>query len=163
MKLAFGHTARVGKDSAADYLIDTFGGEKLAFARPLKDIRDFAQQRVGFSTKKDRKLLQMLGDWVRVDDPAKLVSVLIDSVPVCGNVFVTDVRYENEFTALLKAGFIMICITRKDAKASSDSSVFSHSSENSLSFAPWHHVLSNESSLSDFHCVLHDLFVRLAE
>lgn len=160
VKIAFGFQAQVGKDTAIDYLINEWGGTRLAFAWPLKDIRDFAQRRVGFSAMKDRKLLQCLGDWVRKDDPLKLLSLLITSIPESGHVFVSDVRYPNEFDALKKAGFSMVKITRQNARASNDSSVCAHSSEQSLCDAQWDFVLHNDSvSLSSFHRVVHDLFL----
>ena len=147
IRIAFGFQAEVGKDTAADFLVFKYGGMKLAFADPLKEIRDFAQENIGSSAVKDRALLQFLGDWAKIKDPDIFVNTLARSLPGDQNTYISDVRFKNEFDYLKSQGFLLVRIKRRGASASSScESVCSHESEHNLHDASWDYTLKNYGS-----------------
>ena len=153
--LAFGCEARVGKDTAVDYLMSQKGGFKTSFASPLYDIQEYTYKRLSLKLQKDRKLLQVIGDWGRQKNPHLFIHTLlreIDSEP--GNVYISDVRYPHESFSLKNRGFTMVRLTRQNRFVSADTNITSHSSENSLQNHPWDAILSNDESLSDLYAQL---------
>ena len=153
--LAFGCEARVGKDTAVDYLMSQKGGFRTSFASPLYDIQDYALRRVSLNPQKDRNFLQIIGDWGRQKNPQLFINVLlreIDTEP--GYVYVSDVRYPNEFFSLKNRGFTMVRLTREDRFVSADKNITSHSSENSLQNYPWDVILSNDEEFRDLYAKL---------
>ena len=103
--LAFGCEARVGKDTACDYVIkklteDGIITSRLSFAGALYDILHYAQKTCGFKQSKDRKFLQWIGtEWARSQDPDVWVNIVkreIEKTPTGVHVIVTDVRFPNE-------------------------------------------------------------------
>ena len=175
--LAFGCEARVGKDTAVDYLIGKKGGVKKSFAAPLYDIQHYTHTRLGLKIKKDREFLQLVGDWGRKQNEHIFINVLLreidtdcvtndsvtdcvtnDSVSKTENVYVSDVRYPNEFFVLKNRGFTMVRLTRDNRFVSTDTNVTSHSSENSLQDYPWDIIISNNGSLVDLYAQLDQLY-----
>jgi Deoxynucleotide monophosphate kinase len=156
---AFGYRARVGKDTAADYLSTKYGGERFAFSKALYDILHFAQSRCGFPLKKDRQFLQYIGtEWARSQEEDVWVNILVKDVKGYinnskENIYVTDVRFPNEFNALKELGFTMIQI-KGDPKSEFGSGSSNHKSEVALSEyedSMWDHIIINDGSLVDFH------------
>jgi len=161
--LAFGCEARVGKDTAVDYLIGKKGGVKKSFAAPLYDIQHYTHTRLGLKIKKDREFLQLIGDWGRKQNEHIFINVLLqeidsDSFSKTENVYVSDVRYPNEFFVLKNRGFTMVRLTRDNRFVSTDTNVTSHSSENSLQDYPWDIIISNNGSLVDLYAQLDQLY-----
>ena len=157
--MAFGCEARVGKDTAVDYLMSQKGGVKASFAAPLYDIQVYAYKRLGLELRKDRKLLQVVGDWGRQKTPLLFVQTLlreIESKP--GNVYVSDVRYPHEFLALKDRGFTMVRLTRGHRFVSADPDIASHSSENSLQEYSCEVIVSNDGTLSDMKAKLERVY-----
>lgn len=156
MKIAFGCKMGVGKDTAADYLISKYGGQKHSFARPLYDIMNYAQQLIGVEQVKDRQFLQYIGtEWGRSKDPDIWVKVAIRDTPIAGNVYLTDVRFPNELKGLKDNGWICVKIVRETTDenrigtGSSD-----HTSETAMDEQPddlWDYVIRNDGSLQEFH------------
>jgi len=162
--LAFGCEARVGKDTAVDYLMSRKGGFRTSFATPLYDIQDYVHKRLGLDLQKDRSFLQLIGDWGRLKNPHLFINVLlreIESEP--GNVYVSDVRYPNEFFSLKNRGFTMVRLTRKNRFVSADKNVTSHSSENSLQNYPWDIILSNDEEPHDLYAKLDRVYSSVKE
>ena len=161
--IAFGCEARVGKDTAVDYLLSKNGGVKKSFAAPLYDIQHYTQTRLGLDIKKDREFLQLVGDWSRKQNTHIFINVLLreidtDCVSKKENVYVSDVRYPNEFSVLKNRGFTMVRLTRDNRFVSGDTNVTSHSSENSLQDYPWDIIISNNGSLVDLYAQLDQLY-----
>ena len=151
IRIGFGFQARVGKDTATDFLVFKYGGTKVAFADPLKEIRDFAQQILGAPTVKDRALLQFLGDWARSHDPDVFVNTAAREIPKDSNAYVSDVRFKSEFDYLKSQGFLLVRIKRRGATASSTSeSECAHESEHGLHGAPWDYTIKNYGSRDEF-------------
>jgi len=161
IRIAFGFQARCGKDTAADFLVFKYGGEKFAFADPLKEIRDFAQETLGIPNVKDRAFLQFLGDWAKKHDPNIFVTTLTRSLPGDKNVYVSDVRFKQEFDFLRSQGFLLIRIKRKGVSASTnDENINAHESEHSLHTAPWDYVLKNNGTREELFQKLCDIVHR---
>jgi hypothetical protein len=59
-RFGFGFEARVGKDTAVEYLIKKHGGVRISFASPIYDILEYAQNVCGFEKVKDREFLQQI-------------------------------------------------------------------------------------------------------
>lgn len=162
---AFGYKARVGKDTAAEYLSNKYGGKRFAFATALYDILNYAQSRCGFPLQKDRKFLQYIGtEWARGQEEDVWVNILIKEIKefiktTDGSVYVTDVRFPNEFDALKNIGFTMVNI-KGDSKSEFGSGSITHASEISLSKYKedmWDIIIENNGSLDEFYKKLDDL------
>ena len=185
MKIAFGYKAGSGKDTAADHLIRNFGGTKLSHAQPLYDILHFAQGTAGFALGKDRGFLQSTGDWARAKNPNVWTDHLWRRVEAIQsryeramgsyrrgdfprgvaipspNVYVTDVRFRNEFDALKAQGFTMVKLIRPTSADDLDgipsrfdvANQKSHSSETELDSEDvrWDFVIVNGGSLEEFY------------
>ena len=146
-KIAFGCQSRVGKDTAADHLISKYGGHKLSFAKPIYNILNYAISTTGLKKGKDREFLQMVGMWGRDRDPDVWVNCLlrqVDKIPENENIFISDVRFPNEFDALQKAGFTCIRIIR-------DAEKNTHISEISLLDHKWDINIQNNGTLAEFY------------
>lgn len=153
MRLAFGVKARVGKDTAAQYFINTRGGVTLSFATPIYDIMHYAQRTCGFEPIKDRKFLQYVGtDWARYQNPDVWVNALLRKlrdIPETTNVFVTDLRFPNELAVLKKEGFKCVCITRNGLNETSSDT---HTSENAFrNYDDFDYIIGNNESLEAFY------------
>ena len=162
--LAFGCEARVGKDSAVEYLITKNDGIKISFASPLYDIQDYTHKRLGLDPQKDRRFLQIIGDWGRQKNLHLFINVLLREIDNSkkGDIYVSDVRYPNEFFCLKNRGFTMVRLTRENRFVSADKKIATHSSENSLQDYPWDIILSNNEGLSDLYTKLDRVYTKLA-
>lgn len=154
LRLAFGCEARVGKDTACDYLERQLKGDciRLSFAKALYDILFFAQRTCGFPEKKDRIFLQWVGtEWARNQNPNVWIDIVknkINSTPSSTPIIVTDVRFPNEAAALKELGFTMVRIKR-DMMYREE--ITQHSSETALSGYHWDFVIENNGTLDEFY------------
>lgn len=158
LRIAFGCQARVGKSEATGYLIKKFGGIELTFANPLYEILHFSQEICNFPKIKDREFLQYIGtDWARKKDPdvwVKCLSRKLDSIDPKTNIFISDVRFPNEFSMLKERGFIMVKIVR----SFEDSEFRAHKSENALlNCKDWDYEIDNNSSLENLYSSLNSI------
>jgi len=153
LRIAFGCEARVGKDTSVDYLIQKYGGVKLSFAAALYDILDYAQERCGFRKSKDREFLQWVGtEWGRARDPNVWVNCVLNQLrklPKDTNVFISDLRFPNEFKVLKKEGFTCVRLIRSVSESQMGSGTKKHASESALLPHPWDVRILNEFSLSE--------------
>lgn len=158
VKIAFGYKQRVGKDTSCDYLIKKYGGIKLSFARPLYEILHFAQGICNFKQVKDRKFLQFVGtDWARGINNDIWVDLLMEQVKTtdASHIFVSDLRFKNEFQALKKQGFICVHIKR----GFEDDSFGHHQSDIDLdNYNDWDYTIENYDSLKHLYSQLDVLF-----
>jgi hypothetical protein len=130
--------ARVGKDTAGEWLVNQRGYRRVALADPLKEaalkvdplipvhdgqywrlaslVRSLGWERIKDMYPEVRRTLQHLGAAMRDVDPeiwlraalAKAQEANEQGVPVV----ITDVRYRNEAASLVRAGFHLIHINR---------------------------------------------------
>ena len=146
--IGIGHRCRQGKDTAANYIIKQFGGEKFSFAKPLYHVA-----RVEHGMKeKDPRLLQILGTEVYRHTRGENIWIdttyydILDSRPAIA--IFPDVRFENEAKMVTDMGGILIKVTRLNK----DGSVFV-----SLDRDPNH---PSEASLNDFKGWTFDLKIK---
>ena len=162
-RIAFGCTARVGKDTACEYLQRKIGGITLRFSAPLYDILHYAQSRAGFDAEKDRKFLQWVGtEWAREKNPNVWVDCLRRDVQRYkdDNIFVSDLRFPNEVDALKEMGFTVVLLRRNHECHVENSS---HASETALQDGEWWDcVIDNNGTLDEFYAKL-DVLVNTTQ
>jgi hypothetical protein len=158
LRIAFGYRMGMGKDEACNYLIKKYGGEQISFAAPIYDIQRYAQERCGFKPEKDRQFLQYIGtDWARKKEPNIWVRLALEATPKGGNVFLSDLRFPNEFEALKKEGWTCVKLIRPHQEDRKGSGSHTHASENALDSIPnidWDAVVLNDGSLQHFYAKL---------
>lgn len=157
LRIAFGGKMGSGKDTAANYLCEKHEGIVRSFASPLYDILHYAQRVCGFKEEKDRKFLQFVGtEWARTQDPDVWIKIALrDSGK--GNIFISDVRFQNELKALKKSGWKCVKITRKHQYLREGTGSTQHSSEKELDSIPdydWDYVICNDGDMSNFYSKL---------
>lgn len=155
IKIAFGYKRQIGKDTSCNYLIQKYGGVKLSFAQPLYDILHFAQDVCNFQQSKDRKFLQFIGtEWARSINENVWIDLLIEQVKMCKhqNIYVSDLRFKNEFKALKDLNFICIKI---DGLQQQQDGYFNHQSDIDLdNFNGWDYTIKNFNSLDNLYSQL---------
>ncbi|WP_329168309.1 hypothetical protein OG709_29910 [Streptomyces sp. NBC_01267] len=164
--------ARVGKDTAGQWLIDNRGYRRVSFADPLKeaalkldpivwtsssglDVERMRETvaRDGWELAKEepevRRILQELGSSIRAIDPDFWLRTALAKVTAANEdgvpVVITDVRYPNEAASLKAAGFHLVYIERPDVPK------LDHESEGALTAEDAHFTIWNDMSLADFH------------
>lgn len=164
MKIAFGDKARVGKDTAATYMITRYGGQRFSFAENLYKITNFIQDLCGIPREKDRKLLQIVGtEWGREKNPDLWLDATLKKIKevedenVVKNFYITDVRFRNEFDKLKEEGWILIKIKRDtEGKVGG---IEGHASEtNDIEDSEWNYVLENKE-IEKFYRDLDNIYV----
>lgn len=155
----------VGKDEAVSYLLSSHGGTRVAFAMPLYDIQEYAQRVCGFKIEKDRRFLQWVGtEWARCVDPNVWVRALLRSVPESGNIFLSDLRFLNEFAALKADGWTCVKLVRTSSTERVGTGSNEHQSEHeldSMSDTAWDHVIENNGTLEEFYDCLDILVSKI--
>lgn len=107
IKIAFSGKLCSGKTTSANIIAQLLNDAKiLSFAGKLKEL---AIELFGM-TKKDRLLLIKLGEKMREIDPDVWVNYLIKETKKYDIVIIDDLRFPNEYDALVKEGFILIRI-----------------------------------------------------
>jgi hypothetical protein len=158
LKIAFGFQMGAGKGTSAQILREVIGGQILSFATPIYDIMDFAQEKCNLPRQKDRLFLQIIGtEWGRTVKEDIWTDILLDraSTLEC-NVYVDDLRFPNEMTALQKDGWTCVLVRRNDIdtnRVGNGSS--SHISEISLSDdSNWDYIIDNDSTVEELRSKL---------
>jgi hypothetical protein len=169
VKIAFGYKRRVGKDTSCDYLVQKYGGMKLSFAEPLYKILNFSQLTCNFKETKDRKFLQFVGtEWARSINENVWVDLLINKLKSYSeesesktNIFVSDLRFKNEFRILKKHGFICVQVKNKKVEDCSDG-YENHQSDYDLdNIIEWDYTINNIGSVEDLYVCLDQMFSQL--
>ena len=106
MRIAFTGKAGSGKSTLADFCVKIYGFEKYSFAGAVKDV---ARELFGM-TKKDRSLLQAIGDTMRQIDNGVWINYVMNRIIAEGfeDVVIDDLRYENEAQFLKLHGFLIV-------------------------------------------------------
>ena len=156
--------ARSGKDTVADYLVESYGYTKMSFADPMKQALltldpniDFGEGRaylsqavrVGWDELKSnsteiRPLLQRLGTEIGRNMWGEdfWVNAAINSIPDGSKIVFADVRFPNEAKAIRDLGGRVWRIERNGVGPAN-----SHISETALDGYSFNKVLSNNSDL----------------
>ena len=151
-----------GKSEATEYLKAKYGGREVAFASPIYDILRYAQRRCGLPIEKDRKFLQLVGtDWGRAIDPFLWIRATL-SEKVEGNVYLSDLRFRNELTALASDGWVCVKLVRAVPEGREGTGERHHVSEFDLdNVSDWDFIIENEGSLTDLYRKLDDIVAKL--
>jgi hypothetical protein len=161
VKIAFGYKCRIGKDTACKYLIRKYGGKKFSFAEPLYDILTYAQTICKFDKTKDRKFLQFVGtDWARSINDYIWINLLIEKISKeddSDNIFISDLRFKNEFLALKEQGFVCVLINGKNNNNQNNT----HQSNIDLQdWNRWDYTINNDTTIENFYSQLDLLFKK---
>ena len=157
LKIAFGFRMGTGKGTSAQILKDLFGGTVLSFATPIYEIMEFAQDKCNRSHEKDRLFLQIVGtEWGRTVDEDIWTNILLDKAANLGsNVFVDDLRFPNEMSALQRAGWKCVLVQRHHTTERVGNGSSEHRSESALSDSDnWDYVIDNTRSIEDLRLEL---------
>lgn len=169
VKIGFIGRMRTGKDTAAEYLRDIRGGDILKFADPLYSIMEFAQTVTGFPKEKDRKFLQWIGtDWARTKSPDVWINAFqrtLENFPSKNDIYVTDLRFENEVALLKKEGFSIVLVTApQEALIERGASHETHISEEYAQvITDYDYHLHNDGSLQDFYSKVDTMLIDLTK
>lgn len=162
MKIAFGDRMNVGKDTCVQYLIEKYGGTKITIAEPLYQIMHFTQDLCNLKKEKDRHFLQIVGtEWGRSIDKNLWINIALSKAKnLNGNLFINDLRFPNELTALKDNGWICIKIVRTNPDKEH---VSAHESEAGVDSDQWDYVIENNGSLAELFNqidnICHSLYV----
>ncbi|WP_018555291.1 MULTISPECIES: hypothetical protein [unclassified Streptomyces] len=155
--------ARVGKDTAGQWLVDNRGYRRIGFADPLKEAALKINPRVsgcghyladvvredGWEYAKDefpdaRRILQELGASIRAIDEDFWLRAALARVQKANEAgvpaVITDVRYPNEAAALKRAGFHLLHIDRPGVAQ------LNHESEGALTASDADYALTNDGT-----------------
>ncbi len=171
MIVGLGHQAQVGKDTAANFLVERYGFKRLAFADKLKQVlydinpivtplvpQDEARIQTivdvdGWEVAKTifevRRMLQELGVAARDHiDRNAWVTPVIKQLDIYQDFVITDVRFPNEFAALYRKGARMVRITRSEAQGNAGT----HQSEVALDRedVEWSATVENDGTILEF-------------
>ena len=151
-RIAFGHQARVGKDSACNYLSSKFQNSIIIrFASPVYNIAEQIQMQLNKSLEKNPRLLQLIGLGLREvygdDIWSSQVESQIQSLTT-QNIFIPDLRFKNEADMLKKHGFLLVKIIRKNREIDRDPR---HKSEIDLEDYPFDLVIENDGTINEFY------------
>jgi hypothetical protein len=161
--------ARVGKDTAGQWLVDHRGYRRVAFADPLKAaalkldpviegsgdswrLADTVEE-LGWEAAKDaypevRRILQELGAAIRAIDPEFWLRAALAKVQEANEAgvpaVITDVRYPNEAASLRRAGFHLVYIDRPGVPQ------LDHESEGALTEDDADYLIHNDGDRARF-------------
>jgi len=149
LRIAFGHKARSGKDTACDYIATKLRTQRIRFAEGVYDIAEYSQKRLGKPAVKDPGLLQLIGEGFRQHyGPTVWIEGALKNLDADADaIVVSDMRYRAEAEALKRAGFTLIRIDRPDRPIDRDPN---HPSEVDLDGYPFDHYLVNDESKEMF-------------
>lgn len=165
LKIAFGHKMGVGKDAACSHLVNKYGGKHISFAMPLYDIQRYAQRRCGFFEEKDRQFLQYIGtEWARNKDPDVWVRLALQDHMQDENIFLSDLRFKNEFYSLKKEGWFCVKIVRPEQeetrKGTGRNDHGSETSLDSIDEKEWNYIIYNNNNIQAFYDNLDNLYLK---
>jgi len=105
IRLAVSGKMRSGKDTLAEYLAESYGFVRFAFADRLKEV---AVELFGMSVaRKDRHLLVELGRKMCEVDQLVWVNYVLGKIPLRADVAISDMRFRYEYDALKAFRFTM--------------------------------------------------------
>lgn len=143
IRIAFGCQSRVGKDTAARYVVEQFGCKLFSFASPVYDICDCIQSTLNIPNVKHRELLKFIGEGLKdvYRNRALWAEHLEDRIKSERDIVVSDLRFPEELQMLKRHGFKTIMIIRDEYQPEK---LF-------LDESDFDSVIYNNSSLEDFY------------
>ncbi|MFE6493409.1 hypothetical protein [Streptomyces sp. NPDC057748] len=176
--------ARVGKDTAGQWLVDNRGFRRVAFADPLKaaaleldpivgtddsdrcvegerlsDVVSFWGWEQAKEEPEVRRILQELGAAVRAIDPEFWLRAALTKVSAANEdgvpCVITDVRYPNEVDSLRRAGFHLVYIDRPGVPQ------LNHESEGALTEEDADYLIHNDGDRAHFLREVENLYGKV--
>jgi len=166
MRIAFGHKQRAGKDESANYLVSKYGGTIVKFADPIYEIEKavFAIAGLGdpenYPKEQRRFLLQTIGtEWGRKIIGENIWIDIMDrrlaAMSKEENIFITDMRFENEAELAIKHGFTLVEIWRhEEERIKAGATNLTHLSETALDDFTFDYTIYNNSTLGALYTAL---------
>jgi hypothetical protein len=102
----------------------------------------------------------------RNKDPNVWVRLVQESTPKSGNVFLSDLRFPNEFITLKNEGWICIKILRDHSKNREGTGTVLHSSEmliDSIHNNNWDFIIDNNENKENFYSQLDIIIQKLSK
>jgi hypothetical protein len=161
--------AGVGKDTAANFLVEQYAFQRVGFADPIyamlaamgmpapatREQKEAVDPVWGFSW---RTAAQTLGtEWGRALDPDLWLKAAMRRCMSIDRAVISDVRFENEAEAIRKQGGTIIHMV---GRASDLGDRSSHASEKLLQRHTLDEVVDNAGSIQELHTQLHNIMVR---
>jgi len=172
--------AGAGKDTVADILVNDFGLQKTAFAKPIKDgckvmfgltdeqlygdLKEVVVERYGCTP---REILQWAGTefgrdlvhpdvWlIQVEQQWNDLQALDPVEHTCGGLVVADVRFENEAALIRRLGGTVLHVQRPLDALMTREEYRQHSSEGGLSQRLVDYHLNNNGSIERLRGMVH--------
>lgn len=166
--------AQTGKDTVAQYLVEEYGFTRIAFADAIRDalyaldpiVHDYPAipgirlswivDKAGWETVKQdsaevRRMLQKMGTEVAREqwDNDFWVNIAMKKANGIENVVIADVRYPNEYLAIVENGGQVWRINKLDNKP-----VNNHPSETALDGFEFDWGIPNYGTIEDLHAVI---------
>lgn len=175
MLVGLGHRKQVGKDTAAQILVEKYGFHRIAFADALKavayhsdplvdigysevylkDLVDDVDWDKAKSYEDVRRFLQNLGvaarNWIGENvwvDSAFVAMTMLRSAGA-KNFVITDVRFPNEFYKVRLEHGVLLRINRTAAPSGD-----AHVSETALTDYPWDYEIQNDGTIGELELKL---------
>jgi len=156
LRIAIGGRMRVGKTTAADWLVERHGFVKYALATPIKEI---AERDFGWDGEKDargRRLLQEVGTVGRNYDrdlwlDRFAASLAADDPP---RAVVDDLRLAREAEVLRRLGFACVLVTRPAElipRLEGGGDTAGHETETEIEGVDVQAVIDNAATFDDLH------------
>lgn len=115
MKIALSGKIGSGKSHLASLFQGAYGGERLSFADPVKDMFE-KHEKVSLMFKSKRDYCQALGHGLREWNHGVWVDIMVDRLSRLRSdiAIIDDVRYPNELEALEEMGFKVIRVVNRE-------------------------------------------------
>ena len=149
-KIAFGYKTFSGRNTAINYLIGKHGGCKISLEEPLINIENYAYSRFALRHNHiDKQLLGYLSIWSRCVDNNMLINQAMEKEKFVGlsNMFIPDVRFENEFNYLKENGWTLVKINRNTIKTENVSEI----ELDKINDRQWDHVIDNNGNVANLY------------
>lgn len=172
-RIAFTGKAGSGKSTASNYLEKIADFQRVSFAKPLYDLMYIVQERMGLENKKDRKLLQFLGEHARktaiesgLQDPIltlmdqQINKLDSDDCSSC-NIVVDDLRMKVEKNFLEKRNFFMFRIVgRSHSESNMSGGSTTHKTEVDLDDEIFETINNNFATVDEFERCIHRIYYQ---
>lgn len=155
MRIAFGPFMRSGKDTACEWLKETYGGKIFRFSHKLYRATEAVQKTFDFPVEKDRELLLLIGKYANEKNPLVFVQQVLEKIldePQDVNIFISDVRREEEARMLKEQGFVLVKIARDSERT------FCEMEEKMSKSNLFDMTIENNGTLKDFLRTLDETF-----
>jgi dephospho-CoA kinase len=161
--IAFSGKPRAGKDVAAGRLCE-LGYIRVQIAEPLYRICEHLQRIFGLEVRKNRTLLQNLGQKMKIlrheDVWMDIACSEIKAAEARGlPVVISDCRFQNEYNKLKTLGFLIVRIERNFEGTSDDNN--NHYCESQLDNADFDIILENNDTIDNFIQKIDDMLLQM--